>query len=881
MNHDHSFSTLGVSTDTEMDDPAEMSSLAIMAELRYYGADLPQGVSNDRDKLERLVISARQDTNSKNLVGSLTTAQSRKQLEQEHKNQSDLNFEDLLVKLLDDDDYVTAIDLSGNRIGAVDVGRLADALMDNKRVHQVWLRGCDIGNAGAKAIALCLEQNMSIVDLFLANNNIGDEGIRAISNALETSNQCLVSLEFDNNDISADGLEAFTRALSANSSLLVASFEDNPRLIGDNFKGVSFVQEMLAEKRNSLGLFDFVVDVNADDVSASNLDHMSECSSYMPSTDTNVGATSQAFEQLVNLNEAEVASLNKSSFRFSVYNRANKFRSLIKVRKITPKILRRRMNTQSVIRPTPSWSKMNRRLETSASITTWKSNSLDRSGVSQNRRFGYQAVPLATRRNTWRRHPPRRHITESFPNDALLLSRAITAESIMHPETQRDFNTLIKQLWRRIETMKLANKLAAVHYRARHLWCWFIPISSTILVVVLLTLVCVLELAGTFPVDIGNRGYFRLGLAIACVLTSVVAFALHFLQIEFGWSSRALVHHSTEVELDQVAFRLDKLCKYEGQGLTSSNHSTRVRIDAIRELYRIDVYLLSMQRCTPPVPVGLHDAFYLLASRLKRICIDNPHSVRARVRNDESLVSTGDSNPLPLEVYVDALDILGQEIEKDFLFPLFIPKSLDVVTRTIDALFVRREEGREDDDSESSSEDSSTDEELGRAKPAHGSNIDDAEEGKRLPSDWCESIDRNTGDRYYYNQKTGTSSWERPTNQLKSPEAEEFIEGVNFIEQNVKVVLATSSSTPVDTPATEVELVVLSTAGVHSAEHLQCSEDVQLSIENEVDLPVTHNTSSVVTPTADIEFDGESFVEVRSAEQLKSPEAHELTESLR
>lgn len=414
----------------------------------------------------------------------------------------------------------------------------------------------------------------------------------------------------------------------------------------------------------------------------------------------------------------------------------------------------------------------------------------------------------------------------------------------MYPETQRDFNTVIEQLWRQTETMKRANCIAAKHYRARHLWFWFVPISSTILTVVLLSVASALELAGMFPVIIEDSGYFRLGLGVSCVFFSSVAFGLNLMQSAVGWSSRASVHRSAELELVNVSFRLDKLGKYEGRGLSSGTHSTRARVDAIRELYRIDVYLQTMQQCTPRVPGCLYEMFHALAGKLQRICHHNPHSVTRLMYGGESIVSTGDSNLVPLDVHIDALDLLGQEIEKYFLFPLVLPKAHDVVARTIVSLFARREEGNDDDDIEPSGrlrdeyEDDSTDDSVGRI--SNNSNQDDSEEEEvtslskatlSLPPGWCEGVDPNTGENYYYDRKTGTSSWERPASDeevaatVKSaahpvyiPAAEvEVVDessiansirstDMEMIQENLKEVAAISTAVYVDTPVTEVVL---------------------------------------------------------------------------
>mmetsp|Transcript_4666 Transcript_4666/g.10295 ORF Transcript_4666/g.10295 Transcript_4666/m.10295 type:complete len:1107 (+) Transcript_4666:619-3939(+) len=252
-------------------------------------------------------------------------------------------------------------------------------------------------------------------------------------------------------------------------------------------------------------------------------------------------------------------------------------------------------------------------------------------------------------------------------------------ESIHHPETQRNFNETLKKLWRRVEMMKRTNHFAAAHYRSRHFWFWFVPISSSICLAVLLSLATAADVSG------GSR----LGLSLFTALFASFAFALNFLQSRFGWSSRAEVHRSAELELHQVAFRLDTLGKYEGHGLSTGSHSTKSRANAIRDLYRIDVYLQAMQRCTPNIPDSINEVFYLLASRLKSICQKYPNAVKLRSAYTFYDEEPNPENPVPVEMQIDALDLLGREIENYFLYPLFMPNAKDVVSRTIDIFFAK------------------------------------------------------------------------------------------------------------------------------------------------------------------------------------------------
>jgi hypothetical protein len=155
----------------------------------------------------------------------------------------------------------------------------------------------------------------------------------------------------------------------------------------------------------------------------------------------------------------------------------------------------------------------------------------------------------------------------------------------------------------------------------------------------------------------------------------------------------------------------------------------------------------------------------------------------------------GDRNPVPLDVHVDAMEMLGNEIENSLFFPLQFPHSPDVVTRTIDALFARRAEEKEYSDSESSDSD---DEVLGQSRPIYHH----TERG--LPLGWFEGVARNNGEKYYYNIETGMSSWERPVlenHQLQTPENEIVNEDGEVTEDPLKL-----AAQPSVTAATDVDV---------------------------------------------------------------------------
>lgn len=250
--------------------------------------------------------------------------------------------------------------------------------------------------------------------------------------------------------------------------------------------------------------------------------------------------------------------------------------------------------------------------------------------------------------------------------------------SVKDPETQRNFNLTIQKLYRRVGMMKRVNHVTCAHFRSRHFWFSFVPTSACIVMTL------VLGLTGAA----GIKGEVQLAIALSTAGFALAAFGLNALQAQVGWSSRARVHRSAELELSQVAFRLDTLQKFEGDGLSTDNYSTAERANAIRDLYRIDVYLQAMQRCTPDAPVRIAEAFSLLSSRLKHFCLKYPNTVRRRTpeygKGDEPV---DPENPVPEEMHFDAMELLENEISRYALYPVFLPNPRETVSRTIDMFF--------------------------------------------------------------------------------------------------------------------------------------------------------------------------------------------------
>ena len=596
--------------------------------------------------------------------------------------QLDSDFESLLERLRDDDFRVTGIDMTGRRIGDKGAMLLAEALSDNTQVRQIWLRACQIGDEGAMALASCLEQNMAIVDLYLAKNAIGDEGLRAIADALGLSNLTLVTLELDDNRLGDKGIDALTRAMERNTSVLEATFENNSMLRKST--KLQKLQRILQERRSGLNKVSFVVDPENDadkeeaEKENKGIVDMSICSSYMPSTYRKAGFNSVADSKP---NKDANKDANKTK-KVQIVPAPN-------VPPPPPTPNRKRESSQRVSSSAPKTALAATNIAPSRTDNPPKTNDLlqmspiqegsyeTSPGTSQNRsikKSGGRAdiVPL---------EQERKEASElaTSPHSAVGVVANAPDSSLSDPQTQRNFDDTIKTLYRRVETMLRVNHYASIHYRARHYWFCFVPISSCI------GLSGILALANAFNISGGARLWVGLS---ACAF-ALLAFLLGFLQTRFGWSSRAEIHSSAQMELSQVAFRLDSLRMYQNGKLLSETLSSDSRAHAIRDLYRIDVYLQAMQQCTPDPPESIYEAFHLLTSRMRLMWLRYPHVVKHRFA-EYGEEPADSSSPVPVDMHIDALDLLGTEIEDYSFYPIFLPDPTAVVTRSIDIFFSPR-----------------------------------------------------------------------------------------------------------------------------------------------------------------------------------------------
>jgi hypothetical protein len=107
-------------------------------------------------------------------------------------------------------------------------------------------------------------------------------------------------------------------------------------------------------------------------------------------------------------------------------------------------------------------------------------------------------------------------------------------------------------------------------------------------------------------------------------------------------------------------------------------------------VYRIDVYVSALQKCTPDIPVPIDHAFHLLVSRMRLFCQKYPNAVKARLAvYDEESTFVDHEEPVPLEMQLDAFDLLCQEISNYPLYPLFLPNPRNMAGKTVNVFFAK------------------------------------------------------------------------------------------------------------------------------------------------------------------------------------------------
>ena len=121
---------------------------------------------------------------------------------------------------------LSQVDLSFNRLEMTSLRTIMQAISGVPTLHSLRLAGCKIGQNGAHAIASLLENNEYLTHLDLSFNTVKAAGAEIIAESL-LNNVSLVSINLRQNDIGVLGGSAFANLLRYNCTLKQCCLVDN------------------------------------------------------------------------------------------------------------------------------------------------------------------------------------------------------------------------------------------------------------------------------------------------------------------------------------------------------------------------------------------------------------------------------------------------------------------------------------------------------------------------------------------------------------------------------------------------------------------------------------------------------------------------------
>lgn len=122
---------------------------------------------------------------------------------------------------------LTTLCLNEDRVGDDGAKAIGEALRSSASLAELGLGRNQVGDVGAAAIGEALAFNDSVIALSLNHNHIGDAGAASIGAALR-NNASLKILRLSHNAIGNPGAEAMQAAIAHNSTLRTVSFDENP-----------------------------------------------------------------------------------------------------------------------------------------------------------------------------------------------------------------------------------------------------------------------------------------------------------------------------------------------------------------------------------------------------------------------------------------------------------------------------------------------------------------------------------------------------------------------------------------------------------------------------------------------------------------------------
>ncbi|XP_065903604.1 protein NLRC3-like isoform X2 [Dysidea avara] len=154
------------------------------------------------------------------LLPSVMVLEIPKCLPQEEK------FVDSLVTAMGIAPLMQEIDVSQNKLGPIEVQKIAGAIKNMPRLKSLIMRGNDINDVAAIALADSLENKTGLKKLDLCANNILSQGAIAISKSLQ-ENKTLKVLNLQNNGIESDAAQELSCMLVSKTNLSKFNLSQN------------------------------------------------------------------------------------------------------------------------------------------------------------------------------------------------------------------------------------------------------------------------------------------------------------------------------------------------------------------------------------------------------------------------------------------------------------------------------------------------------------------------------------------------------------------------------------------------------------------------------------------------------------------------------
>ena len=154
------------------------------------------------------------------LLPSIMVLEIPKCLPQEEK------FVDSLVTAIGTAPLMQEIDVSQNKLGPIEVQKIAGAIKHMPRLKSLIMRGNDLDDVATTALADSLENKIGLEVLNLCGNKILSRGAIAISNSLQ-ENKTLKVLDLQNNGIESDAAPELSCMLVSKTNLSELNLSQN------------------------------------------------------------------------------------------------------------------------------------------------------------------------------------------------------------------------------------------------------------------------------------------------------------------------------------------------------------------------------------------------------------------------------------------------------------------------------------------------------------------------------------------------------------------------------------------------------------------------------------------------------------------------------